>query len=106
MTPRDPVVIDPAAMARACRTLAADMSREHAAGVTEGIALCTGGRHGARIGRLDAARSIEAQAARWDEEVRTGVPNARDRALIETNGSRGQPRLRALSDGLSSPLDC
>jgi hypothetical protein len=70
-------------MERACRKLAADLRREYAAGWGPVPMTCPdGNRFGGRgntVSRLEAAESLECQADRWGDEVRTGVPNAVDR---------------------------
>ena len=69
-------------MARVCRRLAADMRAEHAAGWGPvPLSALSGGRVNT-ITRLEASRSMDEQAERWEEEVRTGIPNYHDREKI------------------------
>jgi hypothetical protein len=78
--------LDARAMERACRRLAADLRREYAAGWGPVPLTCPdGNRFGGRgntISRLEAADSLECQADRWADEVRTGVLNATDRGKL------------------------
>lgn len=69
-------------MAAACRKLAADLRREHAMG--EGPIRATGPTGGAarRVSRATAAISMDQQADRWEQEVKTGVRNEVDRGRI------------------------
>jgi hypothetical protein len=59
--------------------MAVVLRAEHAMG-EPGITL-TGETFGI-ITRLEAAIRLDAQAARWEHEVRTGEPNLHDRKLI------------------------
>ena len=68
--------LDPAAQAAACRLLASVLRREHAMGM-DPLQTSFG-----TISRLDAAVSADAQAERWEHEIRTGEPNTIDRAKI------------------------
>lgn len=70
-------------MARACRKLAEDLKREHATNNLPPIKLTSGGGPGETVTRQAAAYSLEPQAARWEAEIATGIPNATDRALID-----------------------
>lgn len=78
--------VRPALMAAQCRQLAADLRREHAMGMG-GIALSF--TSGVTMGRLpkiprdEAARSMDAQAERWEVECKTGIPNVVDRRKCE-----------------------
>lgn len=64
---RDRYPLRPAAMAVACRKLAADLRREAAAGWAD-IPL-TGSRSGLTITRAEAAASLDARAERWEKEA-------------------------------------
>jgi hypothetical protein len=80
-----PPPVRAADMARVCRALAADMRREAARGLPS-IGLAFDGHlpYGQRpmISRAEAAASIERQAERWEEELRTGVCNVVDRVKL------------------------
>jgi len=78
--------LDPRAMERGCRKLAADLRREYAMGwgpvpLTNPDGNRGGGRHNV-ISRLEAAERMEEQGDRWAEEARTGIRNATDRTKI------------------------
>jgi hypothetical protein len=64
-------------MARACRQLAADLRNEAAMGWGD-IPTVYG-----RVSRKVAAARMDCQAARWEVEAATGVPNLYDRRLID-----------------------
>ena len=66
--------IDPHMQARVCRKLARDMRAEHAARMPP-IKMFDW----TYLSRLDAADSMDARAARWEAEIRTGVLNHQDR---------------------------
>jgi hypothetical protein len=71
-------------MVKVCRQSASDLRAEHAKGMPP-IQLTGGGfgdTDGGTITRLEAAIRLDAQAARWEHEVRTGEPNIHDRKLI------------------------
>jgi hypothetical protein len=72
--------LDPAAMARGCRKLASDL-RSEAAAKWPDIAL-TGEPWGTRISRAEAARSLDAQAERWEIEAAGGPLNEMSRKRI------------------------
>jgi hypothetical protein len=63
-------------MAKACRDLAAVYHRAEAAGHPRVAVL-----HGT-ITCGEAANRLLQQAGRWDDEMRTGIPNAADRAKL------------------------
>lgn len=68
----------PEIMPRACHDLAAKIRREG-----RPVSLTSGGNdHRDGVSAEDAARSLEAQAARWEHEVTKGEPNLIDRAKI------------------------
>jgi hypothetical protein len=70
-------------MATACRSIAADLRAEHAAGQLPPIHLtANSGRLDNKITRAEAAASLETQARRWDREIATGERNEYDRARI------------------------
>ena len=74
--------LDAARMAKTCRKLAEDLRREHRAGWPPvPMSAISGGRVNT-ISRAEAAIRMDEQAARWEEEVRTGVPNYHDREKI------------------------
>ena len=74
--------LDARRMAETCRKLARDLRAEHAAGWgLIHLSADTGGVE-YMITRAEAADSLDAQADRWAEEARTGVPNAIDRSRI------------------------
>ena len=75
--------LDARAMERACRKLAADLRREYAEGWGPVPLSRTLDDPPQSISRLEAADSLECQADRWADEVRTGIPNTTDRAKIE-----------------------
>ena len=75
--------LDPAAMARACRRLAADMRAEDAAGWPPLQLSADSGGVERRISRKAAAARMDLQAARWEAEAETGVRNEYDRRLID-----------------------
>lgn len=69
--------VNPVTMARVCRQLAADLRNEAAMG-WEDIPTVYG-----RVSRKVAAARMDLQAARWEAEAATGVPNLYDRRLID-----------------------
>lgn len=76
-------MLDPRAMVRHCRRLAADIREEHEQGLPP-IQLSFIVRQDYReeavtVTRAEAAMSLEAQADRWQHEVDTGEPNRYDR---------------------------
>jgi len=68
-------------MVRVCRQMADDLRAEHALGEPE-ILLTGGGGTIVSITRLEAAIRMDAQAARWELEIRTGELNLYDRKLM------------------------
>ena len=74
--------LDARAMERACRKLAADLRREYAAGWGPVPLSRTLDDPPQSISRLEAADSLECQADRWADEVRTGIPNVMDRTKV------------------------
>ena len=76
--------LDARTMAKTCRELARDLRAEHAMGwdLIELANQFGGGQVRVFIGRLDAADSLDEQAERWLEELKTGVPNTVDRSRI------------------------
>ena len=70
-------------MEAACRKLAADLRREYAEGWGPVPLSRTLDDEPILITRLEAADSLECQADRWADEVRTGVLNTTDRAKLE-----------------------
>lgn len=75
---RDHHPVDPAAMARGCRGLAEVLRWEHENKLFGPVIL----NNLRRISRLEAALSLEAQAARWEHEAITGERNMYDRVKI------------------------
>ena len=74
--------LDARRMAETCRRLARDLRAEHAAGWgLIHLSADTGGVE-YMITRAEAADSLDEQAERWLEELKTGVPNAVDRSRI------------------------
>jgi hypothetical protein len=76
---RDKYPLIPAKMAEGCREMASDLRREHARGMGPIHLTGSRGHETNRITRLEAATRLDQQAARWEEEARTGVPNRADR---------------------------
>lgn len=73
--------VDPARFARVCRELAADIRAEDQAGWGP-LPVTSTGTFTRTIPRAEAAASLDAQAERWESEVRTGVRNEYDRTRI------------------------
>lgn len=77
--------LNPESMARACRKLAQDMRDEAARGLPP-IALARTGSSNQYshpyITRAEAARSLDAQAERWEAEARGEERNDLDRRLL------------------------
>lgn len=67
-------------MPKACRDLARKFMASHAKG--EAAVHLSGDYPAPRTSNLEAARSLERQAERWQREIDTGEPNVEDRAKI------------------------
>lgn len=67
--------LDPCMQARICRQFAKDMRAEHAAGMPP-IKMRD---FAPPLPRDEAARRMDARAARWEAEIATGIPNHQDR---------------------------
>ena len=74
--------LDARRMAATCRRLARDLRNEHAMGWGLIHLSADAGGIEYMITRAEAADSLDAQAERWLEELKTGVPNAVDRSRI------------------------
>jgi len=68
-------------MVKVCRQMADDLRWEHGQGMPP-IILTGGWGSILSITRLEAATRMDAQANRWEEEIRTGEPNMHDRKLM------------------------
>lgn len=75
-------LVDAALMARTCRKLAADLRREHGRGWGPVPMSAPDNRDRWGMPRDQAAQSMDEQAERWEDEVRTGIPNYHDREKI------------------------
>lgn len=72
--------LNPRQMALTCRKLARDMRAEAAMG--EGPISLVGNGEIMLVSRAYAAWSMDQQAARWEAEANTGIPNGTDRDRI------------------------
>lgn len=74
--------LDPRRMAATCRKLARDLRAEHAMGW--GMVSLGKDDNDILVGitRAEAADSLDEQADRWLEELKTGIPNTVDRSKL------------------------
>ncbi len=68
-------------MVKVCRRMADDLRWEHGQGMPP-VMLTGGGGDIVSVTREEAAIRMDAQADRWEEEIRTGEPNLHDRKLM------------------------